>query len=180
MLDIGQRELPSFDRPMDLLRACHMRMLTNCATLERLASHLQEKGVDGQARDAARNVYTYFTTAAPLHHQDEEVDVYPALAAAAPNLKPVIETLEREHLQLEQAWDAIADGLANPTRIGDTEVFARHVDTFCSAYRDHIRREEQHLFMPAGHLLDAQRLQQIGTAMARRRNVKLPDASSSA
>lgn len=180
MLDIGQRELPSFDRPMDLLRACHMRMLTNCTTLEKLAGHLREKGVDTQARDAARNAYTYFTTAAPLHHQDEEADVYPALAAAAPNLKPVIETLEREHLQLEQAWDAIADGLANPARIDDTEAFARHVGEFCNAYRNHIRREEQHLFMPAGHLLDAEQLQQIGAAMARRRNVALPDANSSA
>ncbi len=175
MLDIGHRELPSFDRPMDLLRACHMRMLSNCATLERLSRHLQENGVDGQAREAARNVYTYFTTAAPLHHQDEEADVYPALADAAPDLKPVIDTLEREHLQLEQAWDAIADGLANPAAIGDTGVFARQVGAFCDAYRDHIRREEQHLFMPAGHLLDTERLQQIGAAMARRRNVQLPD-----
>jgi len=108
------------------------------------------------------------------------MDVYPALAAAAPNLKPVIDTLEREHLQLEQAWDSVADGLANPAGISDLDAFAGNINEFCSAYRDHIRREEQHLFMPAGHLLDAEQLQQIGAAMARRRNVELPDASSSA
>lgn len=60
-----------------MLEACHERVQRTLGLLGRLREHVRKQGVDNDARQAARDVLRYFDIAAPLHHQDEELHVFP-------------------------------------------------------------------------------------------------------
>jgi hemerythrin-like domain-containing protein len=97
------------EAPLEMLAACHIRIERQCATLRRLAAHLAEHGADSQARSAAAGVLRYFDTAAPLHHADEEQDLFPALLESMAGSDPVClkgmtQGLRDEHRELEAAW----------------------------------------------------------------------------
>ena len=70
-----------FEQPFEMLVACHERVHRMLALLGRLREHLHGHGPDTQAQQAARDVMRYFDQAAPLHHQDEELHVFPPLLA---------------------------------------------------------------------------------------------------
>ena len=52
------------EAPLEMLSACHDRMVRQCTALRRLVPHLAEHGVDEAARTAAANVMRYFDTSA--------------------------------------------------------------------------------------------------------------------
>ena len=63
---------------------------------ERLPAWVAEHGVDADAVAGARRVARYFDSAAPLHHADEELDLFPLLASdppAASHCKPALSTV---------------------------------------------------------------------------------------
>jgi hypothetical protein len=70
-----------FEQPFAMLEACHERVQRTLALLARLRVHVREQGADENARQAARDVLRYFDMAAPLHHEDEELHVFPLLLA---------------------------------------------------------------------------------------------------
>src|SRR5262245_38516675 len=94
----GQAPAPGFDDPLGVLRACHRRMERQLATLERLRKHLPIHHADADARTAASAILRYFDTAAPNHHEDEELSLFPRLIAAAPDIEAVIGSLTRDHV----------------------------------------------------------------------------------
>ena len=69
----------SFEVPLEMLAACHQRIVQQCDTLNRLLPHLAAHGADLQAQQAAQAVLRYFDQAAVDHHADEEQDLFPAL-----------------------------------------------------------------------------------------------------
>jgi hypothetical protein len=73
-----------FEVPLEMLAACHLRVQSQCETLQRLLPHLRAQGADLSAQEAAQAVMRYFDTAARHHHDDEERDLFPALLAAIP------------------------------------------------------------------------------------------------
>jgi|GEM_PF-2722120 len=93
---------PAFDDPLGMLLACHRRIERQLATLARLQRHLPEHGCDVDARAAARGILRYFDTAAPSHHADEEVSVFPRLRGAVPGRADMlVADLERRVGELE-------------------------------------------------------------------------------
>lgn len=70
-----------FEQPFAMLEACHERVQRTLALLQRLRAHVLEHGADVPAQQAARDVLRYFDIAAPLHHEDEELHVFPLLLA---------------------------------------------------------------------------------------------------
>ena len=68
---------PAFDEPIAVIRHCHERIRKQLTTLDKLVSYLPDRGVDESVQAAAKAVLKYFNKAAPLHHQDEEVDLLP-------------------------------------------------------------------------------------------------------
>ena len=70
-----------FEAPFEMLEACHERVQRMLDLLTRLRNHVAKNGCDVQANDAAVDVMRYFDLAAPLHHQDEELHVFPAVLA---------------------------------------------------------------------------------------------------
>ena len=53
-------EIPDFNDPLGVLRACHDRMLVQCDTLEKLPAHIAANGVDDEARSAISKAVKYF------------------------------------------------------------------------------------------------------------------------
>lgn len=163
---------PRIDDPMALLRACHEKVVRFTTLAQRLQAHVRTKGVDEQAREAAQAVLRYFTLAAPLHHADEDDDLFVALRELGqPLLTARIDALQAEHDALGERWaevrpwlEAIAAGQA-PTGIEpDVNGFATH-------YRAHAHAEETEVY-PHATELNATTLRTLADAMVARRQPK--------
>ena len=160
---------PDFSDPLGLLSACHQRMLGFCELLERLDPWLTAHGIDKDATDSAQRLLRYFNTAGELHHQDEEIDLFPMLSKDDA-LKSLIDRLRAEHRELEQHWAALASELEGllKGRHRQAELHNALVP-FCAAYRRHIHDEEHELLAQAKSLLDREQLRRLGESMAARR-----------
>lgn len=89
---------PTFEQPFEMLHACHDRVRRMLALLDRLVAHIPANGVDRQAREAARDVLRYFDEAAPQHHLDEELHVFPRLESGAPaGVRELVARLRADH-----------------------------------------------------------------------------------
>jgi len=165
-------DIPDFNDPIGLLRACHERMLANCDTLEKLVPHLRDKGMDDEARSAISRVATYFTTSAAHHHEDEEKDLFPLLNGQSLKLAELIYKLKQDHQALDTLWQQLAGDLKQGSALAENPAFAGHVAQFCSAYREHIDLENRELLFLAQHSLSSRQLEDIGRSMAKRRGVR--------
>lgn len=162
-------ELPGFDDPLGVLRACHERMLAHCDILEKLPAHIAAEGVDAEARSAIRNVVTYFSTSAVHHHQDEEQDLFPILNRQSLKLADIVHRLKRDHEKLDQMWQQLSAALKTPATLADNTEFAEQAKAYCDACRQHITVENKELLSMAQHILSSRQLEDLGKAMARRR-----------
>jgi len=162
-------ELPGFDDPLGLLRACHARMLGYCDMLEKLPAHIAAGGIDDEARSAIRSLVSYFSTSAVQHHQDEEQDLFPILIHQSLKLAEIIYRLKQEHEQLDHLWQALATDLDKPSTLVDNPEFAAHAQAYAAACRRHIDAENKELLSMAQHILSHRQLEDIGRAMAKRR-----------
>lgn len=162
-------ELPGFDDPLGMLRACHERMLAYCDILEKLPAHIAASGVDDEARSAIRKVVTYFSSSAVHHHQDEEQDLFPMLNNQSLKLADIIYRLKQDHEKLDQLWQSLASELNKPATLAEDQNFAEHAQAYCAACRAHITVENKELLGMAQHILSSRQLEDLGKAMARRR-----------
>jgi hypothetical protein len=100
-----------FEQPFEMLRACHERVQRSLDLLRRLIEYLDTRGHDRSTRSAAADVLRYFDIAAPLHHEDEELHVFPALADSADAaLREAIAVLRDDHVRMAERW-ALARGV---------------------------------------------------------------------
>ena len=113
-----QRREPSasFEVPLEMLSACHLRIEQRCDTLRRLVPHLAARGADPEAREAAASVLRYFDTAAIDHHADEEEDLFPALIESmagsdAVCIRDLTQGLAADHRELEARWSLLRSDL---------------------------------------------------------------------
>nr|WP_054020541.1 hemerythrin domain-containing protein [Piscinibacter sakaiensis] len=163
-----------------MLAACHGRIERHLDLIERLAGHLARAGADASARDAAAQLLRYFGTAVPLHHADEEQDLFPALHEAVAGsdavcLRALTEGLATQHRRLDAAWEALRPVLR---RLADGAPFDAAADwpadaaaAFLAANHEHLAREDGELLPMAARLLDAAALAAIGRAMRERRGI---------
>ncbi|MDP3228887.1 MAG: hemerythrin domain-containing protein [Acidovorax sp.] len=107
-----------------MLEACHERVVRTLALLARLRAHVLLHGADDNARQAARDVLRYFDIAAPLHHQDEELHVFPLLmAGASAEVQALVQRLRTDHAHMTSDWAAARGPLqALVDRVPDRDV----------------------------------------------------------
>lgn len=190
MASRGDKVLPGFqspaagfEQPFELLAACHERVQRTLDLLTRLQAHLAQHGCDQQARQAALDVMRYFDIAAPLHHQDEELHVFPPLLRlATPEVKKLVRQLQIDHIQMASWWvraRAVLQTVAQyePGRspaqwqpLTSAQTGALH--DFAALYVGHIEREEQVAYPQARLHLPADALQVMQADMMQRRGVK--------
>ena len=164
------------EAPLEMLAACHGRVERQCATLRRLATHIQTHGSDMQARTAAVNVMRYFDTAAKHHHEDEEADLFPALLEAmagsdAVCLRELVAGLAGEHRDFERMWTGLRSDLAEIVVGGAALLPPAAVESFVAAYASHIEKEDSELLPLAARILSEGQLDAIGRAMRLRRGI---------
>ena len=94
-----------------------------------------------------------FCSALDEHHRGEDRVLFPAIAAAHPELAPVLAALSQDHSMLGhllQELSAAAEQAADPA------VLQRHLDGVAALMENHFRYEEQKLLVVLEHLeLDA-------------------------
>ena len=162
-----------FEQPFEMMAACHERVQRTLALLERLRAHVARHGADQQAQQAARDVMHYFDLAAPQHHLDEEMHVFPALAGCGePSMLALVSRLKRDHLQMEAGWRTVRAILERVERADVQSISAAdasEIDAFTRLYGAHIEAEEQLVYPAAAALLDEGARQAMGAEMRRRR-----------
>lgn len=166
---LSQESAPDFTDPLGLLKACHQRILGFCKLLEKMCEHTEQHGIDDQIEQSAQKVHRYFSTAAMLHHQDEEQDLFPLLIGTSTKMARIIDGLKKDHIKLDQHWQTLSPALSRPATITDAPEFKQWVNKFCSAYREHIKVEEEDFLALAQHLLSREQLQRLSKNMKQRR-----------
>ncbi len=163
-----------FEQPFEMLVACHERVQRSLDLLKRLMDYLDTRGHDRSTRSAAADVLRYFDIAAPLHHEDEELHVFPALAASADApLRTAIATLMDEHTRMAALWSALRGALLcwrdeddAPPPDAATRCTAA---AFIGLYATHIVTEEGLVYPAARACFDDAGLVRIGAEMQARR-----------
>ncbi len=169
---------PGFERPLEMLEACHGRIARQCDTLEKLLAHLAAQGVDDQAQQAARAVLAYFDTAAVHHHDDEERNLFPLLErAGAPGACDLAETLTHEHEEQALLWRRLRIQLAAISEGKEVVLDERLARRFIAVNRSHVEFENTHVLPLAWRVLSASELERLGRAMAARRGVPFSEPS---
>jgi len=165
-----------FEQPFEMLEACHERVQRMLALLERLREYLPGHGADRSARDAARDVMRYFDQAAPQHHRDEELHVFPPLLARGDaETVALVQRLQQDHRAMESRWQEARRALA-AIEAGELQSLApadeAALDAFASLYDGHIEAEEAIAYPAAAGMLDDPAQRAMGEEMMRRRGVK--------
>jgi hemerythrin-like domain-containing protein len=169
-----------FDEPLAALSACHRRIEKQMATLLRLQKHVGKSGFDEDARIATAAILRYFQDAAPHHHADEEVDLFPKVLRAAEasadraRAFDLVSHLLVDHRDMEAAWAGVRKALEGLQSGKKSTLDSQLCKDFSRNYSSHIAREDNELFPLAARLLSKPELQSLGTAMALRRGLPPP------
>jgi hemerythrin-like domain-containing protein len=177
-----------FDQPLAMWHACHERVARMTNLLERLLDHLATHPIDHDAQVTATTVRRYFDEAAPRHHDDEEVDLFPQVlrrleaagdTARAARIGIIIERLQDDHDDMDVLWSSLRTQLA---RVEDGQAPSfdpAEVAQFINRYRAHIETEETEVGPAARAVLTPEDLQAIGRSMAQRRGVDWDEIAGS-
>jgi hemerythrin-like domain-containing protein len=170
MRPLLQPVAPRIDDPIDLLLACHDKVRRFAGLCLRLRDHIQEAGADQEAQEAAHAILRYFEVAAPLHHDDEEQDLFPALRALnRPALGTCLDELAAEHRTLGALWQPVRLWLQAVAH-AQAATPPASLHAFAQAYMNHAQREEDEVYPAASQLLPEQ-IKAISAAMVARRTV---------
>jgi len=160
---------------IDDLLACHARIRHH---LE-LAQRIVEGSAASSAKDiaeAAADVTRYFTVALPLHAMDEDLSLWPRLAAATipPGVRALLTQTTLEHRAMNQIIEEIAplwrEVAAQPSicrgRRTELGVAVAELDAL---FEEHLRIEEEILFPALRRHLDPATLAEARREMRARR-----------
>jgi len=166
-----------FDQPIEMWLACHQRVQRFAALLSRLAEHLGQNGADEDAQVTATSIRRYFNEAAPRHHEDEEVDMFPRLrdrldARADKTVLDVLDQVEADHLEMAGLWAKLDATLAEIARGRRATLEQASIDRFATMYRHHIDAEERVILPALKKAIAKHEWQAIGRAMAERRGLE--------
>jgi len=167
------------ESPFEMLVACHERVNRSLVLLRRLQEHLRDKGLDEGARQAALDVMRYFDIAAPLHHQDEELHVFPPLLQGPdPDLHEIVTRLMNDHRAMETHWREARTTLTWIAQCGPQDWMplsaeqTESLNRFSALYGRHIADEEQIAYPAARTSIKPATLKVMSQDMMRRRGVK--------
>lgn len=167
-----------FEAPFEMLSACHERMERMLALLAKLQQHVRRHGWDDSVVSAARDVMRYFDLAAPLHHEDEELHVFPPmLVGDDAELRRVVQRLQQDHRDMKAAWVAARAVLAAVTQApppGWAHFSPPEEATltgFMRLYDRHLQKEDGLVYPAAQAGLSADALRAMSSDMMRRRGL---------
>ncbi|MET8055233.1 hemerythrin domain-containing protein [Streptomyces microflavus] len=121
------------------LRRVHQRLRE---ALEVTRTALDE-GVPGESATRELLLYCHgFCAALDSHHQGEDRTLFPAVAAAHPELRPVLRSLEQDHSMIAHLLGGLS---AAVDRAASPEELDRHLEGIAALMENHFRYEERQL-----------------------------------
>lgn len=162
---------PDFSQPLDLLYACHCKILQHCRLLVDLCQYLEKHPADEQAHTACRRIYRYFSESVVFHHQDEEHNLFPLLIRAPGadrQVTPLISQLKLDHFELDRQWLKL-EALLRDEDLVTLAIMTHEAQSLENAYSRHIELENSQLLPMARQLLDEDMLTGLGEKMQQRR-----------
>lgn len=160
-------------QPFDVLDSCHRQVVSTLQQMSDLIEHLADKGVDSQAQESARAIFTFFMGTAREHHLDEERHVFPALLRSGrADLIDATLRLQQDHGWIEEDWLELApqfESIAAGYHWFNLDQLRLAVPVFQALYQDHIALEETLIYPEARDRISAWDLQGMGREMAQRR-----------
>lgn len=157
---------------LDVIRDEHQAL---AAMLRSLSMLLAQANRRGEAPDFAllRAMLLYVDEFPErLHHRKESELLFPALRAKAPLLGPVIDRLERDHAQGEQAIRALEHALLAYEVLGEPRraAFEDAVQRYTRFYLEHMAVEETQLLPAARECFGADDWAALDAAFAANRD----------
>lgn len=141
-----------------------------CRQLQILPDYLQQHGCNQAVKNDLLQILNYFNQAAPLHHADEEQDLFPTLRNYASESQQKIQLLEQQHHQLDSYWQQLKQQLESLLQDNQSYPNADLIRAFIQGYAEHIAVEEP-LFELAKEKIPANVLKDLGKNMAARRKI---------
>lgn len=170
MITLEPQKSASWAEPIDMLYACHSRVKRFCKQLHILPDYIEKHGVNQAVKNDVQQILNYFNLAAPLHHDDEEKDFFPALIKHQPTAQVDVDTLESQHEVLHQNWANLSAQLEELLAGKRENVERALIAQFIAGYDEHIAIEEP-LFELGRGCISPQELSEMGEVMADRRRV---------
>ncbi|MFD6244111.1 hemerythrin domain-containing protein [Streptomyces roseolus] len=100
-------------------------------------------GAPGEAATRELLLYCHgFCTALDGHHRGEDRTLFPAIAAARPELRPVLRSLEQDHSMIAHLLGGLQ---AAVERADPPEELDRHLEGIAALMENHFRYEERQL-----------------------------------
>ncbi|MFZ6641284.1 hemerythrin domain-containing protein [Undibacterium sp. TC4M20W] len=167
---------PGFDQPLAVLKHCHDRIRKQLATMGKLLEHLPSHGADQDAQQAAQSVLNYFIKAAPLHHEDEEINLLPELQATARDedaslLASLLPKILSQHEDMAAQWEQLKKQLTAIAAASAANLSEAAVKDFQALYNEHMQTEETQIAPMAKRLFSDEQMAALGAAMQARRGI---------
>jgi pyridoxamine 5'-phosphate oxidase len=169
-----------YDQPLEMWIDCHKRIARMNALLQRLVDHLKHHAVDKHAGVTATSIRRYFDEAAPRHHDDEEVDLFPRLLErlraqgnpeATQAITQAIDSLLADHAEMHDLYQVVRAQLQQVEAGQDPHFDDTQIMLFVTRYRAHIEVEDNVIAPALKRALKTKDLKEISRAMAARRGV---------
>jgi hemerythrin-like domain-containing protein len=169
----------SFEDPIAMLLECHNRIRASLELLQKLTLHLKVNGNNAQTARAATDIRRYFDIAAPLHHQDEELHVFPALQKShVVAIQTYVNRVQADHLRMNDQWSTLQTFLVDLSIESPKTVWSQSLDdqvlAFKTLYEEHLNIEEQLLFPALAMAVSMEELENMGLEMQQRRRTSVP------
>lgn len=138
------------ESPIDNFSHCHIGLLHH---FERLAELLHQLKDAEAASKIAQETLNYFHLGLHAHHQEEEVDLFPAvLKSAMPGdeltqVQAMVDRLILDHQEMESAWKQLEPALKEIIKGHVPSVDHVHFQILINRFKAHARSEET-LFLP--------------------------------
>lgn len=142
----------------DELRGVHTRLRRTLELTRRAI------GSGGPAPGLSRDLLLFchgFCTALTRHHEGEDRDLFPAIAAAHPEMRGTLRKLEQDHAMIAHLVTALVAEIAAEASVPD---LLRHLEGISAIMESHFRYEERQLLAVLETLaLDADPAQVLGS-----------------
>jgi hemerythrin-like domain-containing protein len=100
-------------------------------------------GTPGEAATRELLLYCHgFCTALDGHHQGEDRNLFPAIAAAHPELRPVLRSLQQDHSMIAYLLNGLRAAIE---RAAPPEELDQHLEGIAAIMENHFRYEERQL-----------------------------------
>jgi hemerythrin-like domain-containing protein len=147
----------------DALDACHRKTVALLRELTKVSQALEDDALDTAVRQQASQIDRFFSVTSPLHHEEEENTVFPALLASGDaELVQAVLSLRQDHGWMERNWALLGPqmrAIAKGEGWIDPVELQRGVDVFAQLCIDHIALEETTIY-PESKARWAQRVAQ--------------------